>query len=425
MREKSFFTIKAVRALFFFVTALICTTAGYWGTEFARFPTAFKLMEGQANGTYSQLPVQAVFEAENEAVLRLNNRPLSENAAINLNRRNIIKPQESGSATMTLKAFGLPLKKVTLDILPDLEVIPCGMAVGVRVDTMGVMVLGTGIVEVGNGQTVNPSAEILQSGDLILRANEEDVKTKEQFEQIVRESEAAISLEIKREDEIITAWVTPVENQIGAWVRDGTQGIGTITYYNPHTNRFAALGHGIVDVDTKQMMRIKSGEIKESEIDSVVKGKRGTPGELIGELRRGGIIGRVEQNSVYGVFGTVDIHARNKLPREKMPIALQDAVRPGPAIIRANVERDVVTEFDIYIEAVNRTAGSDDTRGMVIRITDPALLARTNGIVQGMSGSPIIQNGRLIGAVTHVFVHDPSKGYGIFIENMLKYELSL
>ena len=207
---------------------------------------------------------------------------------------------------------------------------------------------------------------------------------------------------------------------IGSWVRDSTQGIGTITYINPATNSFGALGHGIMDVDTKRLMSVKNGYITAARIVSVKKGARGTPGELVGEIQIGQVLGQIKTNSPYGIYGIFDgslEHTDDQLMR----VAKQDQIEEGPAIIRTNVVNNEVTDYEIYIDSVNRFS-TDDTKGMVIRITDEALLSQTGGIVQGMSGSPIIQNGKLIGAVTHVFVQEPTKGYGIFIENMIRQD---
>lgn len=331
-----------------------------------------------------------------------------------------------------LKLFGLiPLKKIRVDVIPDLEVVPCGMTVGVKIYTEGVMVLGTGAVNGGDGKTYEPSKGVLQSGDLILKINGNEIVSKEELIAYIEKSdERPVNVVIKRDQEVIESSIQPVKSiedkqyKIGVWVRDSTQGIGTMTYYNPETMKFGALGHGILDVDTKQLMSIREGKITESEITSVKKGKRGTPGELTGAIMDQGVIGSIEMNSPYGIYGKVDEEQVHSLPNTPMPIGLQHEIHEGPAVIRSNVSGKKVEEYEIYIQSVNRFS-NDDSKGMVLRITDARLLNRTNGIVQGMSGSPIIQDGKLIGAVTHVFVQEPAKGYGIFIENMLKQELKM
>ncbi len=406
---------------------ILCVIIINFITGFMLIPKEIKLIEGSAKELNFNLPIKATIEPEKHSVLKVNNEPVKENITIDLIDSVVIEPESFGQATMTLNAFGFPVKTVVLDILPNMEVIPCGNTIGVRISTAGVMVLGTGLVAGDDGKPHNPSDGVLKSGDLILKANNKELDTKEQLIEIIKNSDSEVSLQVKRQNDIIDTSITPVisdenkEKKIGVWVRDGTQGIGTITYYNPETNKFAALGHGILDIDTKQIMSIKEGEIMESEIVSVIKGKKGVPGELIGEVKKGNVIGKVEKNSPFGIFGSVNINAKGSLPNKKYKIALQDTIHEGPATIRSTVDKGTVKDYDIYIESVNRLS-SDDTKGMVIRITDPELIKKTNGIVQGMSGSPILQDNNLIGAVTHVFVQEPTKGYGIFIENMLKNE---
>lgn len=409
---------RPFKTVVFLLLTVVCVTSGYFITQIIRFPDHIQMMEGGSNELAYNLPASATIEAENCAALFVNDKPVGDNITINLQDKNKIEPQGAGKAKMTLTAFGFPMKKVTLDIFPDTQLVPCGMTVGVKINTTGVMVLGTGDVSGQDGKHYSPSKGILESGDLIIEANSCQVATKEQLGEIIKESCEAINLKVIRENEVIDAQVDPVTgkdanvNQIGVWVRDGTKGIGTVTYYNPSTNRFAALGHGILDLDTKQIMSIENGEIKQTSISSVNKGRKGAPGELIGDINSGALLGRVEHNSPYGIFGTIDPKARNKMPREKMRVAMRGDVHEGPATIRCNVNGGSVSDYDIYVESVNNTS-PDDTRGMVIRITDPDLLRETGGIVQGMSGSPIMQDGALIGAVTHVFVQDPAKGYGI------------
>jgi len=298
------------------------------------------------------------------------------------------------------------------------------MTIGVNILTDGVMVLGTGPVNGIDGSAHKPCDGILKSGDLITHVNGVSINNSIELKEIIESSEE-VHLNIKRENQSIQASIPTVKciddnlYKIGVWLRDNTQGIGTVTYYNPVTKNFGALGHGVVDVDTKKIIVIKSGVVMESEISSVKSGKKGVPGELVGEVKTDKVIGEIYQNTTFGLYGKMNFDA--KLPSKKMKIGMQDQVRKGPATILSNIEKAVVKEYDIYIEGVNRYS-ADNSKGMVIRITDPELITKTGGIVQGMSGSPIIQDGRIIGAVTHVFVQDPTKGYGIFIEHMLKQE---
>lgn len=445
MKEEPIFFIRA-RHTFVGLLFLICAiVTGYYATTNMRFPNDLRLTTAQEMKALGDIqPACEVYASLSETMLggiQATGKDLMQEQSTAKSEPSLFNnllldltngtPSAPGTNAKAFSGFGLTSRKPMANnhIIPETELVPCGMSVGVKINTAGVVVLGIGPVDGPDGKQHNPSEGILKSGDVILKANNQPLSNKEELNSIIQNSKNSLNLQIQRKEGVVNAEIKPVagkdgrENKIGAWVRDGTQGIGTITYYNPATNKFAALGHGIIDVDTKQMLTIKNGEIKHTDITSVVKGKKGAPGELIGETKGRHVIGRIEQNSPYGIFGTVDMQARNQMPKEKLPIGLQGTIHPGPATILATVDGSKAERYDIYIESVNQSAG-DDTKGMVIRITDPHLLAITNGIVQGMSGSPIIQDGHLIGAVTHVFVQEPSKGYGIFIENMLKHELS-
>lgn len=398
----------------------------YFITCYVRLPNYINVTEGIIHEFSFKMPLEATIYPENIGVMQINNKPADSNITVSLSEPLSIEATESGQATMTFNAFGVPLKKIVLDVAPIVEVIPCGMTIGVKISTEGIMVLGLGSVNGEDGSSHKPSEGILKSGDLILIANGEDLESKDQFIKIIEKCDDKINLKLRRDNELIDALITPVKStddnkkKIGVWVRDSTQGIGTVTYYNPSSGKFGALGHGILDVDTKRLMSVKSGEIRESEIVSVKKGQKGSPGELVGEIKRQ-IIGDVKVNTQFGIYGSMFGSPSKNFIKEKMRIALQSEIHEGPATILSNITGQDIKEYDVYIESVNRHS-SDDSKGLVVKITDPDLLSKTNGIVQGMSGSPIIQDGKLIGAITHVFVQDPTKGYGIFIENMLKYE---
>ena len=330
-------------------------------------------------------------------------------------------PVYSGDYT----TLGFPFRKAkTTATQEDIKVVPLGHTIGVRINTDGVMVLGTGSFLGEDGRSHNPSDRILRGGDLILKIDGEQVESKEELSRLVAESSGDISLLIRREGKELELILTPALaatddiRRIGIWVRDSTKGIGTLTYYIPETGAFGALGHGIIDVDTKKLITVRNGVIMPSTITSIVKGARGNPGELEGTVDTGNKLGTVSLNSPSGIFGNLDKSYMETLPTQAVPIATRAQIQEGPAAILTNVVGNTVKSYDIVIEGVNKDP-RDETKGMIIRITDPALLAATGGIVQGMSGSPIIQNGKIIGAVTHVFVQDPTKGYGIFIETML------
>jgi len=323
-------------------------------------------------------------------------------------------------------AFNLPFRYGKAAQPDDIKIVPIGMTIGVRINTEGVMVLGTGSFLGGDGNTHMPADGILRGGDLIIKANDKSVDTKETLSLLVAKSEGDINLLLRRDGSEFEVTLTPQVaakdgvRRIGTWVRDSTKGIGTLTYYIPETGAFGALGHGIMDVDTKKLITVRNGVIMPSTVSSIVKGARGKPGELEGTVDNNKNLGSVLINSPSGIYGKLDPAFMATLPTTAMPIATRAQIREGSATILTSVVDNKVREYEILIESVNRLA-NDETKGMIIRITDPELLSATNGIVQGMSGSPIIQNGRVVGAITHVFVQDPAKGYAIFIETMLEH----
>lgn len=404
-----------------------------WFSAIIFLPDEINLVAGKEQNFQYHIPLKATVVEENVGVLQVNNEPVKDNIHIDLSQPFTVKSEKEGNAKVDLSLFGVvPLKSVQATVLPQIEVVPCGMAVGVTMETKGIMVLGTGFVTNEESQVCEPSKGMLKSGDFILKAGGQEMTSKEDLIEVVKNNgEKKMDFEIERKGENKTIQITPVfskEDQcckIGVWVRDSTQGIGTLTFYDPQTNFFGALGHGVYDIDTKELMSIKEGRITPSSISEVKKGEKGVPGELMGKVGGKETLGTIEKNTEVGLYGFVNEEGKTFLNQknEAMPIAMQQEVQEGPATILSNIEGNEIKEYAIEIENVSRF-GNNDSKGMTIKITDEALLKNTGGIVQGMSGSPIIQNGKLIGAVTHVFVQDPTKGYGIFIENMLKEKIS-
>ncbi|MCL1788426.1 MAG: SpoIVB peptidase [Defluviitaleaceae bacterium] len=415
------------------IFAILCVTIliGYCAGSIAfllNFPGEIRLTEFASHkltiGT--GLPLQATFQNEAAAVAMVNNQPVCGPFTTHTRQPFTIKTDGVGTAEMTIGAFGLPIRRIVLEVVPDIKVVPLGTAIGVRINTDGVMVLGTGSFLGTCGSAHRPSDGMLQAGDLIFKVDGTDIKDKETLSQLVAKSAGDVTLYVRRDGSDMTVTLSPQTaatdgvRRIGAWVRDSTKGIGTLTYYNPATGTFGALGHGIVDVDTKKLMSVKSGVIMPSTVTSVKRGVRGVPGELEGTVDANRSLGYITANNQHGIYGVLCPKAKEAIVnREPVPIALRAHIVEGPATILTGVCGTKVREYDIVIESVNRLA-ADETKGMVIRMTDPELLTLTGGIVQGMSGSPILQNGRLAGAITHVFVQDPTKGYGIFIEHMMQ-----
>ncbi|MDO5539458.1 MAG: SpoIVB peptidase [Eubacteriales bacterium] len=329
--------------------------------------------------------------------------------------------------TIQCSAFGvIPIKDVQVDIVERQQLIPSGMPVGIYMKTEGVLIVGTGEVVDINGTTREPVGDIVQSGDYILAVNGVPVSQKEEVIQQINDAAGGnVQLNVLRKGEEIELKVPVVqtgleEYKAGIWIRDDTQGIGTLTYMK-EDGSFGALGHGISDIDTSTLLTLKSGHLYNTDILSVVKGEDGLPGELSGIIRyqNGEILGEISENTAIGIFGNVSGELQNLAYSDAMDIAYKQEIESGSAQILSAVEGEI-KEYDIEIEKINLNS-DDANKSMIIRVTDPELLQITGGIVQGMSGSPILQNGRIVGAVTHVFVNDPTKGYGIFIENMLEH----
>ena len=291
-------------------------------------------------------------------------------------------------------------------------------------ETDGILVLGSGRITGEDGLNYEPVNNKLKSGDYILAVNGKMLSRKnELIEEIQNCNGKDITLLVRRNNEKITVRVTPVKTssgsyKIGAWIRDNTQGIGTLTFLTAD-GQFGALGHGITDIDTGVLMNIKAGSIYRAEIMSIIKGKEGEPGELIGMIRQSDRhrLGAITNNTMQGIFGKIGKGYEDNLGQKPLRIGLKQEVTRGKAKILCTVD-DKVEEFDIVIESID-ISNSNQSKGIVLRITDERLLEKTGGIVQGMSGSPIIQNDKIIGAVTHVFIQDSTKGYGTFIENMV------
>ncbi|MBR5614119.1 MAG: SpoIVB peptidase [Clostridia bacterium] len=307
----------------------------------------------------------------------------------------------------------------------ETSVIPGGNCIGVTLCTDGVLVVSTSEVTSEDGTHTSPAENAgIKPGDLIQSFNGTEISSVEDLNNAILDSGGKnSSVVFKRKNKNVETLLTPKKSyqdgtyRIGAWVKDAASGIGTMTFYNPKTKSFAALGHGICDSDTGNILTVDTGSILPSTIVSVDKGEKGVPGELNGVFEENSItIGRITTNCDSGIFGTID---NNFTPSGQLvSIEKRQNVKIGNAYILANIEGNRVEKFNIEIIKILPKSISSQ-KGMIIKVTDDKLLSKTGGIVQGMSGSPIIQNGRIVGAVTHVFVNDPTRGYGIFIENML------
>lgn len=346
---------------------------------------------------------------------------------INLNRKVTLKAALESSYQMRVKLFGfLSFKNVRIQVIEDQELIPVGKPIGIYVKTNGILVVGTGDFEGEDGLSYSPAKYILKSGDYICKVNGVDVSEKEDFIKTVERSQGKVlEMTVERDGTQMKVKVQPVRDshgvyKIGLWVRDNAQGIGTMTYIDSRGN-FGALGHGITDVDTSTLMHMEDGTLYQTDIVDVRRGAAGEPGEMTGMIIYSDdrILGNITHNSAQGIFGICNNKALAMGVNKPLPIGLKQEIREGAAQILCTID-DEPQYYDIRITELHLDHDNVN-RGIELTITDPDLLEATGGIVQGMSGSPIIQDGKFIGAVTHVLVQDSTKGYGIFIENMLEH----
>lgn len=320
----------------------------------------------------------------------------------------------------------IPLKSVSVQKINDLEVYPGGTSVGVRLSTEGVLVVGHSEIETAEGKVSSPGQNAgIELGDVILKVNGEQVEgSKDLSRKIKSFASEKVTMEILREEKIISKEVNLLkeeeEYKLGLWVRDSTAGIGTLTFYDKATNSFGALGHPITDGDTNKPFTIKKGELLLSSVLNVRKGEKGTPGELKGLfVNDKNSIGSIEKNTKAGIFGKTETALVNDTYNKPMKVGFRNEIKEGAAKIITTIDENGPKEYDIEIVKL-LPQDTPGPKSMVIKVTDEELLEKTGGIVQGMSGSPIIQNNKIVGAVTHVLINKPDVGYGIYIEWMLK-----
>lgn len=312
-------------------------------------------------------------------------------------------------------------------VVAERVLVPGGQSVGVKMDVRGVLVVGLEEIESDDGEKINPGLlGGLQIGDTILEINGTEVYSAGEVQSIVNEIKGVVKLKVKRNNEIISVNISPVLSKeeglykLGIWVKDKTAGIGTLTYYDPANSTFGALGHGIVDAETNSILPVETGLLLESQVQEVKEGKNGEPGEIRGIFYHSNDpLGSLERNSQFGVFGVSYNPIENPIYEKPLAVGTKEQVEKGKAYILSTLSNNEIRKFEIEIEKIEKQSSQAD-KSMVIKVTDEELIEESGGIVQGMSGSPIIQNDRIVGAVTHVFVNDPQRGYGVFIEWMLE-----
>lgn len=411
---------------------LILTVVILYVQALLTIPNELLIIIGEENTCNFKFPVLVGLSPDKKANLLLNGSSISTNG-IKLNLMNpfTLRSDSTEQYNLNLKLFGVvPLKTLTVKSVPNKYIIPCGNTVGVKVYTDGVLVVGTSEIHGDDGKYHEPfrGAEI-KPGDYIIEMNNKKVQSISDVVDIMNSNNGSpCILKIRREDNISTAVIHPVKDnrdnryRMGIWLRDSTAGIGTMTFYDPETGAFGALGHGITDVDTGKLMVISKGEVLNSNVVSVKKGEKGSPGEIRGVLMDNGgngKIGNVYENCECGIFGLAHVNKFLPTGSKSLPIALRAQIKEGPAYLISNISGNTTDTYSVEIQKIFKNS-TNSSKSMVIKITDDRLINYTGGIVQGMSGSPIIQNGRIIGAVTHVLVNDPTKGYAVFIEWMIQ-----
>lgn len=344
--------------------------------------------------------------------------------SIRLNGKNTIYSGEKGEYSGKYKMFGIvPIKNTKVKVVDKRKVYPVGLPVGLYLKTQGVMIIDEGQVISKNGEKLCPAKGLVKKGDYITKFNGKTVSNKSQLSYLINENkEKIVTLTVKNNNITKKISIKPVSDKngnymLGIWVRDDSQGIGTVTFITKD-NKYCALGHGISDIDTGELLSSNNGTIFKANIWGIRKGESGKPGGLCGsiEYNNKNIIGDITKNCACGLYGNMDKKIISGYNISEKEIGLQSEIKKGEASIQFIADGKV----NIYKIEIENIYANAKEKNMVIKITDKRLLNKTGGIVQGMSGSPIIQNGKVIGAVTHVMINDPTRGYGILAENMLK-----
>ncbi|HYE10065.1 MAG TPA: SpoIVB peptidase [Patescibacteria group bacterium] len=404
------------------VIMLMIIFAAYNFVTIYNYPNEINLMQGHSQKLENSLICRLVLDKMDEDNINLSK------LSSKLTSFTLINGKAEGSANAKLKMFNLlPIKNVQVNVIPDKRIIPSGEAIGVKIQTKGVLVVGLSSITTADGKKHSPAADAgFEIGDTILEINGQKIVKDRDITNIVNNSkEASLNFLIEREGKKQKIDVKPVKSledsiyRIGLWVRDNIAGVGTMTFIDPDTNTFGALGHGITDIDSGVLVDISMGSVLKSKVASVQKARKTVPGEIVGIFYESdNPYGKINKNTNFGIYGNLNSDSLRGSAKP-MQIGLSYQVKEGPAKILSTIDGSKVEEFDIEIQKVNRQ-NSPNAKSMLIKVTDKRLLEITGGIVQGMSGSPIIQDGRIVGAVTHVLVNDPTRGYGIFIEWMLE-----
>ena len=412
----------------FFATLIIAFSVSPQFRHIYSLPQHMRIIEGEKTLLTVNFPLTVtVSQTAGHQTLRLQSPLIVESV---LTRPVAMETLQSGSAKVNFKLFGLiPVRSVDVDVVPTLSIVPGGHSIGVILHSQGVNVVGISPVLNEKDEYLTPAKDSgIAVGDSILSINGSPIESDAQAAEVIDRSgknKQSVDILIKRGDTRLNLNVNPVlckdthRYRIGLFIRDSAAGVGTLTYYEPGTKSYGALGHIISDSDTNLPIDCQRGKIVLATVSGIHQGKRGHPGEKIGVfIEENQLLGDIQKNTSFGIYGQLTTVIQNEIYSKAIPVASMSQVTPGSAEMLTVVNGQEIQRFSIEIQKINYQ-DYPEGKGLVIKVTDQELLEKTGGIVQGMSGSPIIQNGRIIGAVTHVFVHDPTRGYGCFIDWML------
>jgi stage IV sporulation protein B len=413
-------------SLLLFLTALVVCSTPF--RDLSSFPRELRLMEGSFEQLRVSMPVMGTLVNSNPEIVRVNGTKARE-VSVDLSKPLSVEPSRAGEAELQVKWHNIPLKAVKVNVLPDLRLYPGGQSIGVKLQTAGVLVVGHHLVNNGK-EKISPGEKAgIHVGDMIVKINDLYINDMNDVKKLINEAgknQTPVQLLVVRGKEKLNLTLHPAKDQkdneyrMGLYIRDSAAGVGTLTFYDPASKAYGALGHVISDVDTGQAIVVGDGQIVQASVTSIEKGQSGNPGEKFARFyNESEVLGNITKNTPFGIFGKMKGEPKRNYYREPLPVALAEQVEEGPAKILTVVNGQKVEEFDIEISSVVKQH-FPATKGMIIKVTDKRLLEKTGGIVQGMSGSPIIQKGKIVGAVTHVFVNDPTSGYGCYIEWMLR-----
>lgn len=388
--------------------------------SFGGLPDSIEMTRGQTRALTWGLPLRMEVRQEAQSVLLSDDQTLEQATS-----GTQLSANAAGSAQVSLSLLGWPIKSIDVNVSESRVLVPGGQLIGVKLHTSGVLVVGMSNLSSTNE---NPAkAAGVRAGDVITRYAGETVVDSQHLTELVQANGGAdVDMEVTREQKQLTLRVRALrdtldgEYHLGVWVRDSTAGVGTLSFYDPENGTYGALGHAVTDIDTGEFLTVREGEVLEAEAVGVVRGQKGEPGEIKGSfLKENRTFGDIEINNQFGIYGRCDTAVVNSLYPDGLPVATQKSVHEGTASILCSVDGEGVQEYAVEIVRcqMQREAAQ---KGMVIRVTDERLLEKTGGIVQGMSGSTILQDGCIVGCVTHVYVNDPTQGYGMYIEWMLE-----